>query len=129
MVFTRVRVLVSRGHRPGVFRKRGKMSDSEALQPEEATAEAPTAAAAPEAEARPREAVRGIHPELRCHCPECEPEFVELQWFTVDEPRKVKGDAMLFCARSSRKYFVPVLALNAWIAEKGGPRRGRKGEG
>ena len=111
------------------------MTDSEVLeagdtlQPTAGTPEASGPEPTTEAEARPREVIRGIHAELLCHCPECEPDFVELQWFTVDEPRKVKGDAMLFCARSSRKYFVPVVALNAWIAEKGGPRRSRKSEG
>lgn len=77
---------------------------------------------------RPREVIRGIHPELLCQCPECDPVFAELQWFSPDEPRKTKGDAMLFCARSSRKYFTPVLELNAWISAKGGPRKSRRGE-
>src|SRR4051812_23416842 len=41
--------------------------------------------------ARPREVIKGIHPELLCACEECEPDHVELQWFSVDEARKVKG--------------------------------------
>ncbi|MEB3285500.1 MAG: hypothetical protein VKN33_09465 [Candidatus Sericytochromatia bacterium] len=77
---------------------------------------------------REKVSIKGIHPELLCQCPECDPDFVELQWFTQDESRKVKGDAMLFCGRSSRKYFTPVLELNAWIATKGGPRKSRRGE-
>lgn len=89
---------------------------------------APVEGAADTRPERPREVIRGIHPELLCQCPECEPDFVELQWFSADEPRKVKGDAMLFCARSSRKYFTPVLDLNAWISEKGGPRKARRGD-
>ena len=97
---------------------------AEELAPEESVTES-VVDARPE---RPRENIRGIHPELLCQCPECDPDFVELQWFSVDEPRKVKGDAMLFCARSSRKYFTPVLELNAWISGKGGPRKARRGE-
>jgi hypothetical protein len=75
-----------------------------------------------------RPGVRGIHPELLCQCPECESDHVELQWFNVDEARKTKGDAMLFCARSSRKYFVPILELNNWLAQHGGARKGRRGD-
>ncbi|MEB3223617.1 MAG: hypothetical protein VKS61_16205 [Candidatus Sericytochromatia bacterium] len=76
-----------------------------------------------------RAAIRGIHPELLCQCQECEPDHVELQWFSPDEPRKTKGDAMLFCGRSSRKYFVPIVDLQAWLTKVGGPRRGRRSEG
>lgn len=86
----------------------------------------PVADAAPE---KPREVIRGIHPELLCQCPECDPDFVELQWFSPEEQKKVKGDVMLFCARSSRKYFTPVIELTAWITEKGGPRKARRGGG
>jgi hypothetical protein len=89
-------------------------------------ADAPPLAAADE---RPREVIRGIHAELLCTCPECDPDFVELQWFSPDEPRKVKGDAMLFCARSSRKYFTPIVDLNTWLAENGGVRKGKSGRG
>ena len=79
--------------------------------------------------APPREVIRGIHPELLCTCPECAPDFVELQWFSPEEQKKVKGDVMLFCARSSRKYFTPMIELMAWITEKGGPRKARRGGG
>ena len=89
-------------------------------------ADAPPLGDAPES--RPREVVRGIHPELLCQCPECAPDYVELQWFSVDEQKKVKGDAMLFCARSARKYFTPILDLNAWLTEKGGPRKRGRGD-
>ncbi|MDB5095816.1 MAG: hypothetical protein JWM80_237 [Cyanobacteria bacterium RYN_339] len=65
--------------------------------------------------ARPREVIKGIHPLLLCNCEECEPDHVELQWFSVDELRKVKGTAMLFCAHSSRKYFSPVEDLQKWL--------------
>jgi hypothetical protein len=67
---------------------------------------------------RPFENVKGIHPELLCQCPECEPEHVELQWFSPEEVRKQKGDAMLYCQRSSRKYFTPILDLNRWLASR-----------
>ncbi|MEB3196074.1 MAG: hypothetical protein VKP62_02620 [Candidatus Sericytochromatia bacterium] len=98
--------------------------------PEAGTAEAgPAGEEAGSAPERPREQIKGIHPELLCTCPECEPHHVELQWFTVDEARKVKGDAMLFCALSSRKYFSPVQALQDWLNAKGGPRKGRRNEG
>jgi hypothetical protein len=75
--------------------------------------------------ARPREQIKGIHPELLCQCEECEPDHVELQWFSVDEQRKTKGTAMLFCARSSRKYFSPVDDLQKFLAAN--PAKGRKG--
>ncbi|MEB3328012.1 MAG: hypothetical protein VKQ33_02135 [Candidatus Sericytochromatia bacterium] len=116
------------------------MSDHEERQAPDAAAEAPDANAAPPAEAASspevasaasapaRPSIRGIHPELVCRCPECEDDNVELQWFNVDEARKTKGDAMLFCGRSSRKYFVPILDLNAWLSQHGGARRGRRGE-
>lgn len=94
-------------------------------------ADAPPVAppAADDAIEKPREVIRGIHPELLCQCPECDPDFVELQWFSPEEQKKVKGDVMLFCARSSRKYFTPVIDLQAWITEKGGPRKARRGGG
>ncbi len=76
---------------------------------------------------KPKDVIRGIHPELICSCPECDPDFVELQWFSPEEQKKQKGDVMLFCARSSRKYFTPILNLNEWIAEKGGPRKRGRG--
>jgi hypothetical protein len=77
--------------------------------------------------ARPREVIKGIHPELLCQCEECEPDHVELQWFSVDEQRKVKGTAMLFCARSSRKYFTPVDDLQKFLTAN--PVKGRKSAG
>lgn len=89
----------------------------------------PLADAPPVVDDRPKEIIRGINPELLCQCPECDPDFVELQWFSPEEMKKMKGDAMLFCARSSRKYFTPVENLHAWIAEKGGPRKARRGGG
>lgn len=73
---------------------------------------------------RPREHIRGIHPELLCSCQECEPDYVELQWFSVDEARKVKGTAMLYCGYSGRKYFSPVPDLQAFLTAN--PVRGRK---
>lgn len=84
----------------------------------------PEAGAAPDGEAvatrasRPLEVVKGIHPELLCVCPECEPDHVELQWFSPEEVRKQKGDAMLYCQRSSRKYFTPIIDLNRWLASR-----------
>jgi hypothetical protein len=119
------------------------MSDHEDLQdtaaPLEASAQGEDAATAAGEDAasvageatggtQSRPSVRGIHPELVCQCPECETEHVELQWFNVDEARKTKGDAMLFCARSSRKYFVPIIELNTWLSQHGGPRKGRRGD-
>ena len=74
---------------------------------------------------RPREVVKGIHPEIRCQCVECEPDYTELQWFSVDETRKVKGTAMLYCQHSSRKYFSPVPALQAWLTDHPPPRTRR----
>lgn len=111
--------------------------------PEAATAEAPVVPTedAPAAEGAPaeggeeaqgpadprtREVVKGIHPELICHCPECTPEFCELQWFSPEEKVKTKGNVMLYCQRSSRKYFSPAVDFQAWLAEKPAPtKRGR----
>lgn len=87
----------------------------------------PLADAPPAAPEKPREIIKGIHPELLCACPECDPDFVELQWFSPEEQKKVKGDVMLFCARSSRKYFTPIVNLNEWIAEKGPVKKTRRG--
>jgi hypothetical protein len=88
------------------------------------------AAATPEGEeaapVRPREIIRGIHPELLCTCEECEPDHVELQWFNVDETKKVKGTAMLFCGYSSRKYFTPVPDLQAFLTANPVKPVGRK---
>ena len=66
---------------------------------------------------RPREVIKGIHPELKCECPECAPEFTELQWFSPEEEKKTKGQVMLYCQRSSRKYFSPAVEFQAWLAE------------
>lgn len=83
--------------------------------------------APPPENTKPKEKIRGIHPELICSCPECDPGFCELQWFSPEEQKKQKGDVMLFCASSSRKYFTPIINLNEWIAEKGGPRKRGRG--
>ncbi len=93
--------------------------------------EAGEAAAAPEGEVaseetvaeimqdpRFREVVKGIHPELLCMCPECVEDNVELQWFSPEEKVKTKGSVMLYCQRSSRKYFSPAVEFQAWLAEK-----------
>lgn len=80
---------------------------------------------AEEAEARPREVIKGIHPELRCEDPECGPEFTELQFFSPEEATKQKGKIMLFCARSGKKYFAPAPELQAWIAENKIVKAGR----
>jgi hypothetical protein len=81
--------------------------------------EAPAEAAPAEApvEVRPREVIKGIHPELLCEDPICGPEYTELQFFSPEEATKQKGKAMLFCARSGKKYFAPAAELQAWIAE------------
>lgn len=63
-----------------------------------------------------REVARGIHPELLCHCEECDPEFTELQWFSPEEKKKTRGDLMLYCQRSGRKYFTPAAELHTWLA-------------
>lgn len=70
-----------------------------------------------EAPVRPREIIKGIHPELKCECPECAPEFTELQWFSPEEEKKTKGQVMLYCQRSSRKYFSPATEFQTWVAE------------
>jgi hypothetical protein len=72
---------------------------------------------AAQAEVRPREVIKGIHPELRCEDPDCGPEFTELQFFSPEEAVKVKGKTMLFCARSGKKYFAPAPELQAWLAD------------
>lgn len=84
------------------------------------------ASTAPDVPSRPREVIKGIHPELLCTCEECEPDHVELQWFSVDEARKVKGTAMLYCARSSRKFFTPVPDLQAFLTAN--PVKGRRNQ-
>jgi hypothetical protein len=76
-------------------------------------------------EERPREVIKGIHPELRCEDPECGPEFTELQFFSPEEAIKQKGKIMLFCARSGKKYFAPAPELQAWIAENKIVKTGR----
>lgn len=76
-----------------------------------------------EAPVRPREVIKGIHPELVCECPECDPEFTELQWFSPEEERKTKGSVMLYCQRSSRKYFSPATEFHAWVAENATKKR------
>ena len=105
----------------------GAAPEAPAADPNDGPDSGPLADAPPMVEEKPREVIRGIHPELLCQCPECDPNFVELQWFSPEEQKKVKGDVMLFCARSSRKYFTPVIELQAWITEKGGPRKARRG--
>lgn len=102
-------------------------TEAPAADPNDGPDSGPLADAPPIPEGKPREVIRGIHPELLCQCPECDPDFVELQWFSPEEQKKVKGDVMLFCARSSRKYFSPIVELQAWITEKGGPRKARRG--
>lgn len=79
-----------------------------------------------EAPARPREVIRGIHPELKCECPECAPDFTELQWFSPEEEKKTKGQVMLYCQRSSRKYFSPAAEFQAWFAENKAVGRKRR---
>ncbi|MFP5502399.1 MAG: hypothetical protein ACLGIN_07900 [Candidatus Sericytochromatia bacterium] len=76
-----------------------------------------------EAPPRPREVIKGIHPELLCECPECAPEYTELQWFSPEEERKTKGSVMLYCQRSSRKYFSPATEFHAWVAEHATKKR------
>jgi hypothetical protein len=76
-------------------------------------------------EEKPREVIRGIHPELRCEDPECAPEFTELQFFSPEEASKTKGKIMLFCARSGKKYFAPAVELQTWIAENKVAKTGR----
>ena len=76
-------------------------------------------------EAKPREVIKGIHPELRCEDPVCAPEFTELQFFSPEEATKQKGKTMLFCARSGKKYFAPAAELQAWIAENKITKTGR----
>lgn len=99
----------------------GEATEAAAETPETAEDQtdtgAPVAAAEGEAPVRPREVIRGIHPELKCECPECAPEFTELQWFSPEEEKKVKGQVMLYCQRSSRKYFSPAVEFQAWVAE------------
>jgi hypothetical protein len=93
----------------------------------------PTVGAAPESEAqqeeaaevKPREVIKGIHPELLCQDPICGPEFTELQFFSPEEATKTKGKAMLFCARSGKKYFAPAAELQTWIAENKVAKTGR----
>lgn len=98
----------------------------------EATGEAATEPVGDEAgeqpaavEAKPREVIKGIHPELRCEDPVCAPEYTELQFFSPEEAIKQKGKIMLFCARSGKKYFAPAAELQAWIAENKIVKTGR----
>lgn len=76
-------------------------------------------------EAKPREVIKGIHPELRCNDPVCAPEYTELQFFSPEEVNKQKGKIMLFCAHSGLKYFAPAAELQAWIAENKIVKTGR----
>jgi hypothetical protein len=76
-------------------------------------------------EAKPREVIKGIHPELRCSDPVCAPEYTELQFFSPEEVNKQKGKIMLFCAHSGLKYFAPAAELQAWIAENKIVKTGR----
>lgn len=79
-----------------------------------------------ETPARPQ--IRGIHPELRCQCEECAPDYTELQFFTPEEAQKIKGQTMLFCGHTGRKYFAPAPELSTWVAEHA-PKRGRRSDG
>ena len=96
-------------------------------------APSPTVGAVPESEAqqeetpevKPREVIKGIHPELLCQDPECAPEFTELQFFSPEEATKMKGKTMLFCARSGKKYFAPAVELQTWISENKVVKTGR----
>lgn len=76
-------------------------------------------------EVKPREVIKGIHPELRCDDPICAPEGTELQFFSPEEANKQKGKIMLFCARSGLKYFAPAAELQTWIAENKIVKTGR----
>jgi hypothetical protein len=76
-------------------------------------------------EVKPREVIKGIHPELRCSDPICAPEYTELQFFSPEEVNKQKGKIMLFCAHSGLKYFAPAAELQAWIAENKIVKTGR----
>jgi hypothetical protein len=87
--------------------------------------EAPATVGEDGTEVRPREVIKGIHPELRCEDPECAPEFTELQFFSPEEAVKQKGKIMLFCARSGKKYFAPAPELQTWIAENKVAKAGR----
>ena len=86
--------------------------DADESAPSEAPAPSPDGDVLP---VRVREVVVGINPELLCQCPECEPDFVELQWFSAEEKKKQKGTIMLFCQNSSRKYFSPAAEFQAWF--------------
>lgn len=90
------------------------------------TLEAPQAEPAPEpAPAAPR--FKGISPELVCECPECLDDPVELDFFSAEEQHRTKGQLMLYCQRTGRKYFAPVEAFQAWfagVAPKSGRKRG-----
>jgi hypothetical protein len=94
-------------------------ASAEATEATDTEGEAPAdgATTEPVAEVRPREVIKGIHPELRCEDPDCGPEFTELQFFSPEEAVKVKGKTMLFCARSGKKYFAPAPELQAWLAD------------
>lgn len=76
-------------------------------------------------EVKPREVIKGIHPELRCSDPVCAPDYTELQFFSPEEVNKQKGKIMLFCAHSGLKYFAPAAELQAWIAENKIVKTGR----
>lgn len=78
---------------------------------------------APAAPAGPR--YKGINSELRCECPECLDDPVELDFFSAEEQHKTKGTVMLYCQRTGRKYFTPVDAFQAWFAGVA-PKPGRK---
>ncbi|HEY9720974.1 MAG TPA: hypothetical protein V6D47_03120 [Oscillatoriaceae cyanobacterium] len=84
--------------------------------------------AQPEIESAPRPQIRGIHPELRCQCEECAPEYTELQFFTPEEAAKTKGQSMLFCGHTGRKYFAPAPELSSWVAEHA-PKKSRRSDG
>jgi hypothetical protein len=101
-------------------------ADPSLLSGDAAEATDVSASAPVEAEpARPREVIKGINPELKCECPECAPEFTELQWFSPEEEKKTKGQVMLYCQRSSRKYFSPAKEFQDWV-EKNKPVGKRK---
>jgi hypothetical protein len=76
-------------------------------------------------EVKPREVIKGIHPELRCSDPVCAPDYTELQFFSPEEVNKQKGKIMLFCAHSGLKYFAPAAELQTWIAENKIVKTGR----
>jgi hypothetical protein len=73
----------------------------------------------------PRPVYKGIHPELLCQCPECEPDFVELTWFSPEEKAKIKGQIMIYCPSSGRKHFSPAVDLHAWLAPRQTGKRSR----